>query len=428
MGKIRSIIQRLNKSKEGKTVVKNFGYLSILEMTIHLFPLITTPYLARVVGVDGFGMLAVGTAVIAYFQCFTNYGFAYTSVRDIARNRHDVEEVSRIVSTTFFSKLFLMLLSFVIIAILVIYVPFCRDNATVILCTALLLPGHVLTTDWVFQALEDMKYITIFSVVAKLIFTLSVFLVIRTADDYLWQPILTSIGLLIPSIWGLLILKNKYHLHIIVPSLKTILYELKKGFDMFITLFLPTVYTNLNTIVLSAYNGKSATGIYSGGTKFTSIAYSLFQLISRTVYPFFSRRMDKHKFYVRLSLLLSLIISLFFFAFARPIVMIFLGSEFEQTISVLRIVAFTPVAMSLMNSYGFNYLVLKGKERVMRNIIIFVTIFGISLGIIGAIYFSYIGVAWASLITQFIRAILVTYFARRIEKIEIDGEEKISRT
>ena len=177
---------------------------------------------------------------------------------------------------------------------------------------------------------------------------------------------------------------------------------------MFVTVFLPTVYTNLNVLLLSSFNGKTATGLYSGGTKFTSIAYSLFQILSRTFFPFFARKMDAHKTYVKFSLALSVIISLTFFFLARPIVLLFLGNEFEGTINVLRIVAFTPIAMSLMNSYGVNYLVLKGGESLMRNIIIFVTLFGVLVGALGAKYYSYVGVAIASLVTQFLRAALIT--------------------
>lgn len=418
--RIKSFVGRLLGSKDGKTLLKNFSYLSILEMTSHFFPLITTPYLARVIGVKGFGILAIGTAVIAYFQSFTNYGFVYTSVRDAARNRSNTEQFSAIVSKTFFSKMVLMLLSFSIIAVCTLTIPFFRDNSVVIWCTALLLPGHVLNTDWVFQALEDMKYITIRSILTKLLFTLLVFVIIRHKDDYLWQPILTAIGTLIPSVWGLYILRRKFNYRVIIPSLKEVFHQLVSGFNMFITVFLPTVYTNFNVLLLSAYNGKQATGIYSGGTKFTSIAFSLFQLLSRTFFPFFARRMDAHKLYVIFSLSLSVIISLLFFVFARPIVMIFLGAEFEETVNVLRIVAFTPIAMSLMNSYGINYLVLKGKEGLMRSIILFVTFVGIGFGIIGAIYFSYIGVACVSLLTQFLRASLITFFAYRIKKNQND--------
>ena len=187
---------------------------------------------------------------------------------------------------------------------------------------------------------------------------------------------------------------------------------------MFITVFLPTIYTNLNVLILGSYQGVTATGLYNGGSKFTSLAFSLFKLISRSVYPYFSRKLDRHALYVRFSLCLSFVISLFFFFFARPLVLLLLGPEFEETIKVLRIVAFTPIAMSLMNSYGVNYLVLKNKENVMSWIIVIVTIAGVILGALGAVYYSYIGVAIASLTTQFLRAGLVTYYANKQSRDE----------
>lgn len=410
---IKENINRLAKSKDGKVLLKNFSYLSILEMTIHLFPLITTPYLARVLGVEGFGVLAIGTAVIAYFQSLTNYGFVYTSVRDAARCRDDVCAFSRVVCNTLYAKMLLMATSLVLIAIGTITIPFLKENAAVIWCTALLLPGYVLNPDWIFQAIEDMKYITVRNLIAKTLFTILIFVFIKKPGDYLWQPILIALGMLVPSVCGLIVLHKKYGLKIVITPIKEPVRQIVNGFNMFITVFLPTVYTNLNVLLLGAYNGKSATGVYSGGTKFTSIAYSLFQLLSRTVFPYFSRKMDAHKVYVKFSLALSFVISLTIFFLARPLVLLFLGSSFEGTTNVLRIVAFTPIAMSLMNSYGVNYLVLKGKEKLMRNIIIFVTTFGVTIGAIGAIYYSYIGVAFASLITQFLRAGLITYYAKK---------------
>ena len=418
VNRIKNSIQRLSNSKDGKVLLKNFSYLSVLEMTTHLFPLITTPYLARVIGVDGFGILAIGTATIAYFQSFTEYGFTYTSVRDAARCRDSSDDFSEVVYTTIYSKLFLLLFSYVIIAICTFTIPFFREYSAVIWCTALLLPGHIFNPDWIFQSLEDMRYITIRNLISKTLFTLLVFVIIRNPEDYLLQPVLIALGMIIPSIWGLIVLKRKFGLKHVFPSFKTIISKIANNFNMFITVFLPTIYTNLNVLLLSAYNGKSATGVYSGGTRFTFIAYSLFQLLSRTFFPFFARKLDAHKMFVRFSLILSFIISLIFFLGARPIVMLFLGKEFEGTVDVLRIVAFTPIAMSLMNSYGVNYLVLKGKEKLMRNIITIVTAFGLILGAFGAIFYSYIGVAFASVFTQFLRAGLITYSAFKIEKYE----------
>lgn len=416
--RIKGDILRLRKNKDGKTLLKNFSYLSILEMTVHIFPLITTPYLARVIGVDGFGILAIGVATVAYFQSFTNYGFIYTSVRDAARCRENIDAFSKVVCTTLYSKTILMLISFCLIVIGTITIPFFRDNSAVIWCTALLLPGHVFNTDWIFQSLEDMKYITVRNLLSKTLFTLLIFVFIRQPEDYLWQPVLTALGTLVPSVWGLIVLRRRFGLKMIIPSLKEVYHNIANGFNMFITVFLPTVYTNLNILLLSSFNGKTATGLYSGGTKFTHIAYSLFQLLSRTFFPFFARKMSAHKIYVIFSLGLSFIISITLFLFARPIVLLFLGEDFEGTVDVLRIVAFTPIAMSLMNSYGVNYLVLKGKENLMRNIIVSIAIIGILLGSLGAIYYSYIGVAFASLTTQLMRAGLITYYAHKTSKNE----------
>ena len=406
--------KKLRKNSNGIRIINNLKYLALLEITTHLFPLVTTPYLARVIGVQGFGLIAIGVAVVAYFQSFVEYGFNFSSVRDVSRLREDTNSISRIFFETMFAKMVLMLFSSLILVFLTCLVPFFKENQVVIWCTFLSIPAVVMNTDWIFQALEDMKFITIRSIVTKFVFTIPIFIIINKPEDYFWQPLLVAGGMIASSIWGGIQLRKKYNIHLYMPTQAEIVKQIKNNFSLFVSLFLPTIYTQLNTLLLSGFNGKQATGIYSGGSKFTSIAYNLFQIISRAFYPYFSRHMDKHNMYVRFSLLLSIVFSLLLFLFAEPIVLIFLGSEFKDTIVVLRIVSFTPVAMSLMNSYGVNYLILKGKEKLMRNIIIGVTILGLCLGTYGAIYYSFIGVAVTSLITQFVRALTVTYYARKL--------------
>ena len=178
------------------------------------------------------------------------------------------------------------------------------------------------------------------------------------------------------------------------------------------------LYTNLNVLLLGAYNGVSATGIYSGGVKFTSLAYRVTTLFSRVFYPFLARRMDKHNLYAKISIFIGFIISLFFLLCANPIVNIFLGEEFAETAAVLRIVALTPLAISIFNVYGTNYLAIKGYDRILKNIVVVTTVIGIIGGIFGAIYFSFFGVALCSLITQSVRAILAFYYVKKIKNDE----------
>lgn len=410
-----SFLSRINVGESGKTVLSNLGYLSLLELTTHFFPLITTPYLARVLGVDGFGSLAVGTAVISYFQTFTNYSFSYSAVRTIARNKDDLHYVSHVVSRTLCAKLFLMLLSLFLLLVGILIIPYLKAYAVVILCTFSIIPGTILFVDWYFQAIEDMKYITIMNIAMRFVFTLLVFVFIRESEDYLLQPILMGIGYLIPAIITLFLIKKKFGVKIYIVPLREVFIEIKKGFNLFISLFLPTIYSNLNILILGGYNGKQAVGIYGGGIKFTSIAFAFFQILSRATYPLFARNINKHNYYVLCSMILAITMTIFLYVFAEDIVYIFLGNEFQNTIIVLKFLAFTPIAMCLMNSYGYNYLVLQNGEKLMRNVIMGVTFCAIIMGIPMAIKYSYIGVAITDLTIQMIRAILITFIAIKLK-------------
>lgn len=87
MTKIIEIKKQLNSSNDGKTVFANFGYLTLLQIAGYVFPLISMPYLARVIGTDGFGKIAFASAVVVWFQTVTDWGFNLTATRDVAQHR-----------------------------------------------------------------------------------------------------------------------------------------------------------------------------------------------------------------------------------------------------------------------------------------------------------------------------------------------------
>ena len=116
--------------------MKNLSYLSLLQVANYIFPLITLPYLARVVGVDAFGLLAVGTSVIAYFQTLIDYGFNYTTVKEIARNKNDKPLINMIVMETMLARIILLVLSFTLIFLGIAFVPYLYENRIIILSTS----------------------------------------------------------------------------------------------------------------------------------------------------------------------------------------------------------------------------------------------------------------------------------------------------
>ena len=171
-----SLKQQINKiktSKDGRTLLANFGYLSLLQVAGYVFPLITMPYLARVIGAEGFGKIAFASAVIVWVQTIADWGFNFTATRDVAQSRDNKDNVSKIFSNVLWARCLLTLFSGVILFIFVAFVPYFKENVVVILATFLMVPGHVLFPDWFFQAIERMKYTTIFNLFKRLILNIS---------------------------------------------------------------------------------------------------------------------------------------------------------------------------------------------------------------------------------------------------------------
>jgi PST family polysaccharide transporter len=147
--------KKILKNEEGRVITTNFSYLFLLQIASYLFPLVTMPYLARVIGAEGFGHIAIAAAVIMWIQTISDWGFNYTATRDVAKNREDKDKVSHILSNVIWAKFILLFFSFVILLLLIYFVPIFRENYLVILVTFLMVPGHILFPDWFFQALES---------------------------------------------------------------------------------------------------------------------------------------------------------------------------------------------------------------------------------------------------------------------------------
>ena len=410
-----NIINRINKSKDGKVLIENFLSLSFLQVANYVFPLITLPYLARVIGVDKFGEIAFASAIIVYFQTIVDWGFNYTATRDIAKNKNDRRIVSDIFCTVMVAKFLLLLGCSLIFAICIYSIPYLFERRLLLCITFMYLPGHILFPDWFFQAIEKMKYITLLNVFSKFIFTVLVFLVIKDEEDYIYQPLLYTLGFFVNGGVSLWFIFRKFNIQFKKPSLLNILDKIKNSKDMFISLLLPNFYNNFSVILLSVFCGNSATGIYSSGKKFIDLSDQSMQVLSRTFFPFLARRIDKHYLYVKINGLISIIISLTLFLLADILVKILYTEAFTEAAVVIRIMALSPFFLFLMNSYGTNYLILKNKDYILRNIILYCSIGGFLLSWFMVSQFNFIGTAISVTFIWACRGFLTWRYAIKIK-------------
>lgn len=418
INKIKKLHSRVRNSKDGKVLAGNFSYLMLMQFASYLFPLLTIPYLARVIGVDGFGKIAFAAAVIVWFKTITDWGFNYTATRDVAQNRECIERVSEIFSNVFWSRVFLMVVSFSILTISIILIPYFQKNKLILWLTFLMVPGHILFADWFFQAVERMKYITIFNLVSRAFFTLLVFVFINNEEDFVLQPLLLSSGYIVSGLISMYIIVWRWKVRLHAPRVGCVLITIKNSSDVFINNIMPNLYNSFSVVLLGFYGGSASNGLLDAGRKFVEIGQQFLMVISRVFFPFLSRKMNAHDLYAKLQIGLAVLFSLVAFTTAPWIINFFFTPDFYSAVPVLQIMSLSMVFLSLSNVYGTNYMIIKGYSSSLRNITSVVSLAGFVAAFPLIIFLDYIGAAITIAMTRGALGLAVCVKAKAIKKME----------
>lgn len=374
------------------------------------------PYLAITIGPDSFGKLAFASGLVVWFDTICDWGFNYTATRDLAINRDNNEKISEIFSAVFWSKVLLLLASTFLLLLIIYFVPIFNDNSALILFTFLSVPGKILFPDWFFQAMERMKYVTILQLFSRAFFSISIFIFIKSKSDYVLQPILMSLGSLVSGFLAMYLIIFRWKIKLLLPNFNIVLHTIKKSTNVFLNNLAPNLYFSFSFLLLGYFCGSHALGILDAGNKFVALVTQLFNVISRTFFPFLSRRIDKHQIYVKINIILAFLATVFLLIFAPFLISVFFPDDFHEAIIALRIMSFSILLLSIHNSYGTHYLLIRGYERKLRN----GTFVGSIVGFISAFFlikhYTYIGASLTIVISQFIMAILVYFWANSIKK------------
>lgn len=399
----RPNLKSIKKSKEGKALAENVFYLTLLQVSNYIFPLITIPYLARVLGVAGVGKVAFASAVIVWIKTISDWGFNSTAVRDLSQKRKDKSAVEQIFSNVFWARCLLTLLSFIVLLILIIVLPTFRENATILLVSFLSVIGHVISFSFFFQGMEQMKYSTILGVFSKALFTIAVFVFVKDENDYLLQPLLSSLGTMIAGGIALYIIISQFKITILKPNGKEVIAAIKGSTDVFINTLMPNFYNNFSAILLGMYGGPSANGIYDAGKKLTNICNSILHAISRAFFPFLSRRSDKHTAFAWINIIIAGTCSLLIFIFAPQIIHLFYGEKFMDGVIVTKITSIALFFVIMDYVYAQNYLIANHYDRLVRNIAIIVSLIGFAIAFPLISNYGYVGAA----ITYTVSSVLI---------------------
>lgn len=153
----------------------------------------------------------------------------------------------------------------------------------------------------VFQAIEKMKYTTIFNLLIKLVFTIAVFILFMKGRLYHSATSFYN-WFLICGVGALYLVLMKWGYTLYSPQWGELTRTIKGSTDVFINNLMPNLYNSFSVMLLGFFGGATANGLYDGGNKFPTIFYNFQSVLSRAFYPFLSRRPDKHRYYAKLNI------------------------------------------------------------------------------------------------------------------------------
>jgi len=398
-----------------KRLLSNFFSLVSLQGVNYILPLLTFPYLVRVLGVEYFGLLAFATAIITYFTIITDYGFNLTATREISVHRDNKEKVIEIFSAVMSIQFMLMLLSFLLLVVLVFSFERFSKDWEVYFITFGIVIGQMLFPVWFFQGMERMKYITYLNIFAKSIFTVAIFIFVKEQNDFYLVPLFTSIGFILAGILSLVIIQKEFKVKFVFQPIDTIKYYLFDGWYLFKTRIFVSLYTVTNIFLLGVFTNNTVVGFYSIAERIVNAVGGLFTPANQAIYPFMTKLYQEKKilfvkFVRKISFIyisISSVLFILMYLFGRDIVELINGTVNSDITDIYFILVFLIFTVPFGALYA-QVLVTRSENKKISEIVRDVAILNIVLVPICITLFGAMGMAIVVVLLQYY--IVIRYY------------------
>lgn len=334
-------------------IKKNFFYSSVLTTANYLFPMLTYPYVARVLGVDKIGLCNFADSIISYFLLFSMMGIGTVGIREIAKYRANQEKLNQAYSSLFTLNSITTIIAVIALLIATYCVPQLYANKELMFVGAVRLLMSYLQIEWLFKGLEDFKYITVRTLTIKVFYVIGVFLFVRTRSDYVIYFALYTLMVAVNAIINVWYARHFVHFTVKKISISPFI---KSFFILGIYMFLTSLYNTFNVAFLGFTSNETQVGYYTTATKLYAILLSLFSAFTGVMLPRMSSLLaegKKNEFNqllhrsVNILMMFSTPLVYFSIVFAPQIIGVISGKGYEGAILPMRI------AMPLMLIIGY---------------------------------------------------------------------------
>lgn len=424
--KIKDKIQSILHNKEYKRVGENVIALSFLNGIYFLSPLILIPYLMHTIGSEFYGLYIFSWTFIYYYIFIVNYGFDYSSTREIAIHRNNKQKISEIFSTTFYCRILLLLISFIILAFCLLFINKFNENAKLILLGIGVITGQAFFPTWLFQGMEEMKFITIVNSIMRILPIILVFIFVKSAKDSGFVILFQSIGFLAGGIFSHIFAIKHFHLQLTKPVFSEIKKYLSSGLSLFLSTVGVSLYRETNTVILGFLTSNfELVGYYALADKFIRIIQLIANAFSQALFPFLGRNLIENRAktvtkFINISAYYSVFLiacCVGLFVFIPFILNIYLGGSYPEIIRDIRIMSPVILVGGLNYYFGVAGMINFNHKNAFTTFVLIAGIINIILCLILGRTFVDAGAALSLSIAETILLLLIVIYLQKKEKI-----------
>jgi O-antigen/teichoic acid export membrane protein len=387
-----------------RRLTENIAALTLLQLLNYAAPLITVPYLVRVLQPAQFGLLSFAQAIALYFSVLTDYGFDFSATRAIAAHRHIPESVCRVFWSTMLAKAILMSVSGIALISLVAAVPKLRETPEVYLASFLYVVGTALFPIWFFQGTEEIRLAALAFGIARLLTIPALLIFVRHPSDYVKAAAIQASVEMIASAVAFPLIWKRSKVAWYRPSFSDVADAFRRGWPLFLSGSALYLSTSSTTMILGFVAGKAQVGYYSAAEKLIKASSAALTPINQALYPHITATKVQSSFLalqlIRKSLAftagISLAISVSLLVLARPVCHVVLGNSFAPSVGLLRWLSPLPLLFGLMSVLGTQTMLIFEMDAAMSRIMLASAVLGLPLTLILSWLFGASGAAVGS--------------------------------
>jgi PST family polysaccharide transporter len=380
----------------------------------------TFPYLVRVLGTENIGLLGFSTAVITYLALFTDYGFNISATRKIVNNRSNQMLVNEVFSTVLVVKLVLMLISFLVLLLLITIFDKIGEYWILYIVTFGIVVGQVLFPVWLYQGLEEMKYIAYINLFSRLIFTLCVFVFVNNESDILLVPLFTSLGTIFSGVLALYFAKQLFGVKLVLPGVMLIKQEIKEGWHIFTSTVAINTYKTNSIIVLGVFSTELIVGYFMVAKKVFEALNGLNAIISQAFLPYVIRTKKKRNgiskelvSLVKVCFIVSSLMLVFTWGLSSIIISLVAGEEVLQSTYALQYFAVALFFIGI-NVPAVIYLLQDSYDKKFSNAVSIGALVDMFLLLVLVPMYNLVGALIVIVLTELLVTFLLYYFSYKV--------------